>query len=78
MQPHYLAVVFFLFAVGSARGEEPEIGSSTKGAITAEMIGRRFEPMRIEKVATESTYGYSEKHPVPVGGGFGSKNHYAS
>jgi len=40
--------------------------------ITDEMIGRSRGVMRLTKRATDAEYGYSEKSPIKVGGGFGS------
>lgn len=34
------------------------------------MMGRRFPPMNLTKRAESTDYGYSEKTPVAVGGGF--------
>src|SRR5262245_16653168 len=54
------------------------ISSSTKSAITAEMIGRKYSPMKLDVASKDADYGYSEKMPVLVGGGFGkgSENTY--
>jgi hypothetical protein len=55
---------------------QPEITSSSKASgITDEMIGRRFPPMNLTKHATSADYGFSEKLPVAVGGGFDEGGH---
>ncbi len=51
--------------------QQPEIESSTRSSITAEMIGRKKGTAKLKKSAADSEYGYSEKSPVKVGGGFG-------
>lgn len=58
--------------------QRPPIVSSTQSEITAEMIGRRFPPSRLKATAKDANYGYSEKMPILVGGGFGkgSENTY--
>jgi hypothetical protein len=40
-----------------------------------EVIGRRFPPMSLNKHAESANYGYSEKVPVAVGGGFSEGEH---
>lgn len=55
---------------------KPEItSSSTASGITEEMIGRRFPPMSLSKRAESDNYGYSEKVPIAVGGGFSEGGH---
>ena len=42
------------------------------------MIGRQYAAMPLSRVSKDPDYGYSEKKPVPVAGGFGDggKNVY--
>jgi hypothetical protein len=40
--------------------------------ITEEMIGRSRGAMQLSRAATDPQYGYSERSPVKVGGGFGT------
>src|SRR4051794_1574718 len=55
---------------------QPEItSSSTASGKIDEMIGRRFPPMSLNKHAESADYGYSEKVPVAVGGGFSEGGH---
>jgi len=55
---------------------QPQITSSSIAPeITDEMIGRRFPPMSLTKRAESADYGYSEKIPVAVGGGFSEGGH---
>jgi hypothetical protein len=55
---------------------QPEITSSSQAVgITEEMIGRRFPPMSLTKHAESAEYGYSEKYPIAVGGGFPDGGH---
>jgi hypothetical protein len=58
--------------------QEPAIQSSTKSSISEEMIGKKYAPARLEDAAKDAKYGYSEKTPILVGGGFGkgSENTY--
>jgi hypothetical protein len=51
--------------------QSPQILSSTKSAITEEMIGRKYSPAKLKDAAKDAEYGYSEKTPILVGGGFG-------
>jgi hypothetical protein len=50
----------------------PVLSSSKASGVTDEMIGSKSPPMSLTKMATDSSYGYSEKSPVIVGGGFGN------
>jgi hypothetical protein len=54
----------------------PVLSSTSASAggmiVTDEMIGRSRGEMRLSKRATATDYGYAEKSPVRVGGGFGS------
>jgi len=57
--------------------QEPAVTSSTTIAtggmiITDEMIGRRHGAMHLERSATDAAYGYSERSPIKIGGGFES------
>jgi hypothetical protein len=56
---------------------QPAVLSNTSAAaggmiITDEMIGRSRGVMHLSKQSTDAEYGYSDKSPVKVGGGFGS------
>ena len=51
--------------------------SVASGNITAEMIGRQFGTLNLSAMADNPEYGYSEESPIQVGGGFGSRKHYA-
>ena len=58
--------------------QEPQIQSSTRSNVTEEMIGKKYSPARLEDATKDAKYGYSDKTPVLVGGGFGkgSENTY--
>jgi len=74
------ASIALLFSACSTapKQKSPEILSTTTSTtpsgrvITDEMIGRSKGTMKLSRPATDSDYGYSEKSPVKVGGGFGS------
>src|SRR6266567_7393431 len=54
----------------------PEISSSSStSGISEEMMGRRYPPMKLTKHAESAEYGYSEKIPIAVGGGFSDGSH---
>jgi hypothetical protein len=53
----------------------PVLSSSHTTGISDEMIGSQYPPMKIEKIAVDPNYGYTEKSPVVVGGGFGEGGH---
>jgi len=74
-------LLLLLIAV-SIWGTSPASAQDSKGTsfrITAEMMGARYPPMKLNKQATSETYGYSETDPILIGGGFdeGSKNIYS-
>jgi len=52
--------------------DRPEIMSSTTPppGLTDQIIGQRYPPMSLTKRAEAAEYGYSEKVPIAVGGGF--------
>ncbi len=61
----------------SASSKQPATLSTTRSNVSEEAIGRRFGTVPLGKEATDPSYGYSEKSPVQVGGGFGYGAHYA-
>ncbi len=56
----------------------PIVSSSHALGVSDEMIGSQYPPMAIAADAKDPGYGYTEKVPIPVGGGFGEggKNTY--
>jgi len=58
--------------------KQPETLSTTTSNIPEEIIGQQFGAWSISTPAQDPAYGYSEKSPVLVGGGFadGSYNTY--
>ncbi len=70
-------VLFYVIALigGDPITQQPQILSTTQSAISDEMIGSRYPPMSLNKAATDSKYGFSEKKPVMVQGGFGEGGH---
>ena len=69
-------LVFNISSLYAIQG--PPISSSTQGGISDEMIGKKYPPAQLEVAAKDAKYGYSEKTPILVGGGFGkgSENTY--
>jgi hypothetical protein len=70
-----ILVAGICLAVSGLQAQDPQIQSTTRSAITDEMIGRRFPPMALKRAATDADYGFSEKHPVMVQGGLGEGGH---
>lgn len=70
-------IAWYSTSIASTQPQAPDqiTSSSTASGITAEMIGRRFPPMSLAKRAESADYGYSEKTPVAVGGGFAEGGH---
>lgn len=65
----------FELAGAAAAGAEPPILSTSESNISEETIGRRYGMATLGKTATDPAYGYSDKEPVQVGGGFGEGGH---
>jgi len=68
----WLACAVLVVVTSGLSAQQPAISSSTQSGITAEMIGRKYPAMQLGVAATDAKYGYSEKLPVQVGGGFGT------
>jgi hypothetical protein len=83
LRPYIAAAALAMFsACASAPRSQPPVVATTRttaagGQITAEMIGARYGTVELRATADDPSYGYSERAPIRVGGGFGSKNHYA-
>ena len=59
------------------KSTEPKIQSTTSAsaggvAITDEMIGRSRGAMQLSGLSSDASYGYSQKSPIKIGGGFDS------
>lgn len=71
------AFASILVGCASPNTPQPAITSSTHATnesgttITAEMIGRGRGEMVLTSAASDPAYGFSEKSPVLIGGGFG-------
>jgi len=55
--------------------QAPAIESSTRGPVTTDTIGRQYGAMSVKRAATDPDYGFTEKRPVMVKGGFGEGGH---
>jgi len=55
--------------------KQPQTLSRTTSNVSEEVIGRQFGVSSLITPAQDSAYGYSEKLPVLVGGGFGGGAH---
>jgi len=69
------SVALFTACAGSrpAPSTEPAILASTSvGKDYYENARRTVEPFVVQEISTDSTYGFTAKNPVNVGGGFGS------
>lgn len=65
----------FELAGAAAAGAEPPVLSTSESSVSEETIGRRYGVAKLGKTATDPAYGYSQKEPVRVGGGFGEGGH---
>jgi hypothetical protein len=70
-----LTVVALGVAASLSLAQEPRVLSRTDSPISDEMIGRRYGTMTLKKAATDPKYGFSERQPVVVSGGFGEGGH---
>ncbi len=59
----------------STTNPPPIVSSSHALGVSDEMIGSQYPPMTIKAFAKDPGYGYTEKMPIPVGGGFGEGGH---
>ena len=69
------AMTLGLACSSASSSKQPQILSTTHSGISEESIGQQFGTMKVGKVATDPAYGFSEKMPVSVGGGFGDGAH---
>ncbi len=69
------ALTILLSAACSSGTKQPEVLSTTRSSVSEEAIGHQFGVASLSKSATDPAYGYSEKSPVLVGGGFGDGGH---
>jgi len=71
-----VATLLLLCCSSAPKPAQPAVLSNSSGtaggvAITDEMIGRSRGAMKLSTAASDPQYGYSERLPVMIGGGFG-------
>ena len=71
----YCATLALPTGCSSSAQKPPPTLSTTRSSVPEEAIGQQFGTMSLTVVATSSDYGYSQKTPVQVGGGFGDGGH---
>ena len=75
----YAAALSMLLVTScSSSAKQPDVLSTTRSSVPEEAIGHQFGVASLSQSATDAAYGYSEKSPVLVGGGFenGGRNTY--
>lgn len=72
------AILAFSAGCSSSAQKPPPTLSTSRSNVSEEAIGHQFGTTPLTAVATSADYGYSQKIPVQVGGGFGdgSRNTY--
>ena len=75
MKRRSICAVALWFTTTTLWAQTPPIESSTRGPIPTDVMGRTYGAMSLQRAATDADYGFTEKRPVMVKGGFGEGGH---